>query len=157
MRGTPSFLWKILWWPHFDLAGKAKKYLPHVKRWEKSWKINPIIRSIKNFQNLNFKMTALWSCRQIEKIFVWSYSPEKWWKMEVKSFFFLTNEKNRQVLWSGRCFDQLRMDFTSKPFNFMLSGRRTFIWLFLKKFWKKIRQVLWSTAKVKADFLCLSE
>ena len=32
---------------------------------------------IENFQNLNFKMAALWYCCKIETLFTWSFSAEK--------------------------------------------------------------------------------
>ena len=52
----PNF---FLWWRHLDAASNRKQYLHHLIVLKKSWKINLIIWSINNFQDLIIEMAVL--------------------------------------------------------------------------------------------------
>ena len=104
-------------------------------------------------QNLNkrFYLTTRGLCDHI--------ALKKWWKMVVESFFYYNyNEFRSFPSVSKSAFDdQLTM---ARPFSLLILcflGAGHLLNFFFKNFEKK-HQILWSTAKVKADFfLCQRE
>ena len=65
--------------------------------------MNPILKSFKNFYNLNSEMVTLWSCRKIEKICVLTNSAEK--IMRNKPQFCVLLKINVFEIMSHRHFD----------------------------------------------------
>ena len=72
--------WKFKFWDSGTLILKKKKtkrFVCYGRELKKSLKMNPILKSFKNFYNLNSEMVTLWSCRQgsakskYQRIFGW--------------------------------------------------------------------------------------